>query len=95
MEFPRQEYWGRLPFLPPGGLSDPGIKLMSPASHALQVDSLQLSTGYFYTNLHYYQRDLTPGNATPTVLLGFLLPWAWGISSRLHQQSAAIAPYLG
>ena len=33
--------------------------------------------------------------ATPTVLLGFLLPWAWGISSRLLQQSAAVAPYPG
>ena len=33
--------------------------------------------------------------ATPTILLGFLLPWAWGISSWLLQQSAAIAPYLG
>ena len=33
--------------------------------------------------------------ATPTILLGFLLPWAWGISLRLLQQSAAIAPYLG
>ena len=33
--------------------------------------------------------------ATPTILLGFLLPWAWGISSRLLQQSTAIAPYLG
>ena len=33
--------------------------------------------------------------ATPTVLLGFLLPWTWGISSRLLQQSAAAAPYLG
>ena len=33
--------------------------------------------------------------ATPTVLLGFLLPWMWGISSLLLQQSAAIAPYLG
>ena len=32
---------------------------------------------------------------TPTVLLGFLLPWTWGISSRLLQQSAATAPYLG
>ena len=32
---------------------------------------------------------------TPTVLLGVLLPWAWGISSLLLQQSAAIAPYLG
>ena len=33
--------------------------------------------------------------ATPIVLLGFLLPWAWGISSWLLQQSAAIAPYPG
>ena len=33
--------------------------------------------------------------ATPTVLLGFLLPWTWGISSWLLQQSAAAAPYLG
>ena len=33
--------------------------------------------------------------ATPTVLLGFLLPWAWGISSRMLQQSVANAPYLG
>ena len=69
MEFPRQEYWGRLPFLPPEGFSDPGIKLMSPASHALQVDSLQLSTGYFYTNLHYYQRDLTPGMQNQVALI--------------------------
>ena len=33
--------------------------------------------------------------AAPTVLLGFLLPRTWGISSRLLQQSAAAAPYLG
>ena len=33
--------------------------------------------------------------ATPTVLLGFLLPWTWGISSRLLQQRAAAASYLG
>ena len=32
--------------------------------------------------------------ATPTILLGFLLPWTWGVSSRLLQQSAAAAPYL-
>ena len=32
---------------------------------------------------------------TLTILLGFLLPWTWGISSRLHQQSTATAPYLG
>ena len=33
--------------------------------------------------------------ATPTILLGFLLPWAWGISSWLLQQSAVTAPYFG
>ena len=33
--------------------------------------------------------------AIPTVLLGFLLPRTWGISSWLLQQSAATAPYLG
>ena len=33
--------------------------------------------------------------SVPIILLGFLLPWMWGISSRLVQQSAASAPYLG
>ena len=37
MEFSRQENWNRLPFPPPGDLSDPGIK---PGSPALQADSL-------------------------------------------------------
>ena len=39
--------------------------------------------------------DLWCPLTTPTVLLGFLLPWTWGISSRLLQQSAVTAPYLG
>ena len=30
MEFPRQEYWGRLPFPPPGDLPNPGIEPGSP-----------------------------------------------------------------
>ena len=34
-------------------------------------------------------------HATPSILLGFLLPWTWGISSWVPQQSAASAPYLG
>ena len=37
MGFSRQEYWSGLPFPSPGDLTDPGIKLRSPA---LQVDSL-------------------------------------------------------
>ena len=31
MGFPRKEYWGGLPFLSPGDLSDPGIEPRSPA----------------------------------------------------------------
>ena len=31
---------------------------------------------------------------TPTILVGFLLPWTWGISSQLLQQSAATPPDL-
>ena len=31
MEFSRQEYWSRLPFLPPGDFPDPGIQPVSPA----------------------------------------------------------------
>ena len=32
--------------------------------------------------------------SVPTILLGFLLPWTCGLSSRLLQQSTATAPYL-
>ena len=39
MEFPRQEYWSRLPFPSPGDLPDPGIKSACPAL----ADSLPLS----------------------------------------------------
>ena len=37
MEFSRQEYWSGLPFLPPGGLPNPGTE---PGSLALPADSL-------------------------------------------------------
>ena len=32
--------------------------------------------------------------ATSIILLGLLLPWTWGISSQLLQQSTAAALYL-
>ena len=35
MEFPRQEYWSRLPFPTPGNIPDPGIGPVSLASPAL------------------------------------------------------------
>ena len=40
MGFPRQEYWSRLPFPPPGDLLNPGIEPVSPPS---QADALPLS----------------------------------------------------
>ena len=40
VEFPRQEYWSRLPFPSPRDLPNQGIKLTSPI---LQVNSLPLS----------------------------------------------------
>ena len=38
--FSRQGYWGGLPCASPGDLPNPGIKFMSPASPALQSNSL-------------------------------------------------------
>ena len=46
MGFSRQEYWSRLPFPPPGDLSDPEMRLVpsvSLVSPALQADYLPLS----------------------------------------------------
>jgi len=43
MGFSRQEYWTAFPCPPPGDLPNPGIKPVSPAAPALQVNSLLLS----------------------------------------------------
>ena len=56
MEFSRQKYWSRLPFLPPGDLPDAGIEAASLVSPAL-ADGF-FTTGFFasweapYTNTH-------------------------------------------
>ena len=43
MGFSRQEYWSRLPRPPPGDIPNPGTEPLSPASPALNADSLPLS----------------------------------------------------
>ena len=43
MGFSRQEYWGGLPFPPPGDLPNPGMYSMSAVAPTLQADSLPLS----------------------------------------------------
>ena len=56
--FPRQEYWSRLPFPPPGALPDPGTEPLSPASPALWEDSLQCKSpgkpicDYVFVQIH-------------------------------------------
>ena len=42
MGFSRQEYWSGLPCPPPGDLPNPRMERESPASPALQVDSLPI-----------------------------------------------------
>ena len=53
MEFPRQEYWGGLPFPSPGHLPDPGTE---PRSPILQTDSLltELQGKPIYILLYVY-----------------------------------------
>ena len=43
MEFPRQEYWSRLPFPSPGDLPNPGIKTTSLLPGPLAIKELYLS----------------------------------------------------
>ena len=53
--YSQQEYWSGLPFPPPGDPRDPGIKLASIGSPALQVDSLLLShlgSSFLFKNLY-------------------------------------------
>ena len=51
MEFSRQEYWSRLPRLPPGDLSDPGIE---PKSHMSPA-----SAGGFFTTSTIWEAQYT------------------------------------
>ena len=53
---PRQEYWNGLSFPPPEDLPNPGIKLMFPASPALQACSLPLRSSQALKVLTFYSR---------------------------------------
>ena len=83
MGFSRQEYWSGLPCCPPGDLPDSGIKPVSPASPALQADSLPLSLqGSSRTES---AAPLTPACRQPWPTRGQLPPTSprwWGEGSR-------------
>ena len=106
MGFSRQEYWNALPFPSPVDHILSNLSTMTHPSWVaprawLSFTELDKAVVLVWLDwLVFYEYGfnvfaLWCPLATPTVLLGFLLPWAWGISSRLLQQSAAIAPYLG
>ena len=59
MGLSRQEYWSRLPFPPPGDLSDPEVDSASLISPALEMGSLPL---------------VSPGKPTLVLLPGYLNP---------------------
>ena len=103
--FSRQEYWSGLPFPSPVDhiLSD--LSTMTHPSWVVPwawLSFIELDKAVVLVWLDWlvfcdYGLCVCPlmPLETPTVLLGFLLPWRWGISSQLLQQSAAAAPYLG
>ena len=106
MGFSRQEYWSGLPFPSPVDhiLSD--LSTMTRPSWVapgawlsfLELDKavvLVWLDWQVFCDYGFSVSALWCPLATTVVLLGFLLPWTCGISSRLLQQSAAAAPYLG
>ena len=106
MEFSRQEYWSGLPFPSPVDhiLSDLSTMTcpswVAPQAWLNFIELEKAVVLVWLDCLVFFEYGFSVSAlwcplATPTVLLGFLLPWAWGISSRLLQQSAANAPYLG
>ena len=106
MGFSRQEYWSGLPFPSPVDhiLSD--LSTMTRPSWVaprawlsfIELDKAVVLVWLDWLVLCEYGFSVSAlwcPLATPTVLLGFLLPWTLGISSYLHQKSAAATPYLG
>ena len=108
MGFSRQEYWSGLPFPSP---VDHILSDLSTITHTrsswvaprawlsfIELDKAVVLVWLDCLVFCEYGFSVSApwcSLATPTVLLGFLLPWTRGISAWLLQQSAAAAPYLG
>ena len=106
MGFSRQEYWSGLPFSSPVDHILSGLSTMTRPSWIAprawlsftELDKAAVLVWLdwlVFCEYGFSMSALWCPLATPTILLGFLLPWAWGISSWLLQQSTAAAPYLG
>ena len=106
MGFSRQEYWSGLPFRSPVDhilsylFTMPCPSWMAPQAW---LSFIELDKGVVlvwldwlvFCDYGFSVSALWCPLATPTILLGFLLHWAWGISPWLLQQIAAAALYLG
>ena len=106
MGFSRQEYWSGLPFPSPVDHILLDLSTMTCPSWVapwawlsfIEIDKavvLVWLDWLVFCEYGFSVSALWCPLATPTVLLEFLLPWAWGMSSQLLQQSTATAPYLG
>ena len=106
MGFSRQEYWSGLPFPSPMDYILSDLSTMTrPSWVALQarlgfIDLDKAVVLVWLDSLVFCEYGFSVSAlwcplATLTILLGFLLPWVWGTSSQLLQQSTATAPYLG
>ena len=106
MGFSRQDYWSALPFSSPVDHILPDLSTMTcpswvapcPWLSFIELDKVVVLVRLDWLVFCEYGFSVSALwwlLATPTILLGFLLPWVWGIPSRLLQQSAAAAPYLG
>ena len=106
MGFSRQEYWSGLPFLSPVDhiLSDPSTVThpcwVAPRAWLSVIELnkavvLMWLDWLVFCDYGFSVSALWCPLATSTILLVFLLPWTWGISSWLLQQNEATVPYLG
>ena len=105
MAFSRQEYWSGLPVPSPVDhiLSDLST-MTGPLGwpHTAWHSFIELDKLWSVWSDWLVVCDCGFGSvcplmplSTPTIFLGFLLPWTWGISSWLLQQSRADPLYLG
>ena len=104
--FSRQEYWSGLSFLSPVDHISSDLSIMTHLSwvalHGMAYSFIELDKAVVPVIrlasclwLWFQSVCLWCPLTTPTILLGFLLPWMWVISSRLLQESAGSSPYLG
>ena len=67
-EFSRDKHWSRLPFPPPGDLSDPGIAPMSPAWQGVSLPLHHLG-------IQLLQKETDPRNENIILTYSVLLKW--------------------